>query len=65
MKKQSLPNDEYLTSADLAARWKLHPGTPANWRNREKPFGPRFRKIGRAIRYPLKAVIEWELKHWG
>lgn len=57
------PNPPYFTPKELSERFKIHPGTLANWRLRG--FGPRYKKIGRAVRYPAKAVLDWELKHWG
>lgn len=52
-------DEEYLTPKELAARLKMHKVTLAQWRKNKK--GPRFRRFGKAIRYPLHAVIAWEL----
>lgn len=52
-------NNVYITGAQLAQRYGLHPRTPANWRLEGK--GPRYRKIGaKAIRYRLTDVLAWE-----
>jgi hypothetical protein len=43
-------NGVYLTTAELGSRWKISPKILANWRS--KNIGPRFQKIGEAVRYP-------------
>lgn len=48
----------YLTTKDLASRWGIHPGTLENWR--QKKYGPRYIKIGRSVRYLIRAVEAWE-----
>lgn len=49
-----------LTPSELASRWELSPKTLANWRSLGS--GPRWIKIGRAIRYPLADVQRVEAK---
>jgi hypothetical protein len=52
---------EFLTPADLAARWKgkISVGTLRNWR--AKGLGPAFTKISSTgILYPLQAVEAYE-----
>ena len=49
-----------LTPVELANRWNIARGTLANWRSSGK--GPKFEKIGGAIRYPETAVIAFERK---
>lgn len=48
----------HLTTRQLADRWEMAPGTLANWRVTGK--GPRYEKKGKAVRYPLKEVVEFE-----
>jgi hypothetical protein len=47
-----------LTPVEAAARLRLEPKTPANWRN--KRVGPKFRKFGRKVLYPVEFLDEWE-----
>lgn len=68
MKKKSKPitpkeEDTYLTPVELSKRLKVHVRTLSNWRDRS--YGPRFKKLGHSIRYPVKAVLDWELKPGG
>lgn len=49
-----------LTPKELAARWKLSPGTLANWR--VKGIGPKYMKLGWGVVYPLAEVISYEKK---
>lgn len=54
----------YLTTAELAERWRKSPATLRNWRFRGtgpaylKPSGKR----GEAL-YPLESVVAWEDRH--
>ena len=34
----------HLTTAELAQRWRMHPGTLSNWRSAGR--GPRWVKVG-------------------
>ena len=54
---------EYLTPAELIARWNgaVKKGTLDNWRSQGK--GPAFVKFGSRVRYPLAKVIAWEAVH--
>lgn len=54
---------EYLTPAELLARWRHTVGaqTLANWRAQGK--GPAFVKIGTRVLYPLARVAQWEEKN--
>ncbi|MBT9444547.1 MAG: helix-turn-helix domain-containing protein [Hyphomonadaceae bacterium] len=54
----SFSRTELLTPKELADRLTLSPKTLANWRVRGE--GPRFTKIGGAVRYNAAAVAEWE-----
>ena len=53
-------NAKYLTTDELATRWKgaVTAGTLVNWRSRGR--GPAFVKLGSRVRYPLAMVLEWE-----
>jgi predicted DNA-binding transcriptional regulator AlpA len=51
---------ELLTPDELVTRWDgaVTTGTLANWRSQDR--GPRYVKIGRAVRYRLADIVEWE-----
>ena len=48
----------YLTSKELAHRWRLSEQTLANWRHARK--GPPFARMGGRILYPLSIIIQHE-----
>lgn len=50
----------YLTSRELAERWRLSEQTLANWRHAGK--GPTFMRIGGRILYPLSTLTDYETK---
>jgi hypothetical protein len=52
--------ENLLTAKEVVDRWKgmVAEGTLANWRVIGQ--GPAFVKIGRQVRYPLDAVVEYE-----
>lgn len=58
------PTETFLTTADLAKRWKTSANTLRNWRF--KGIGPRHFKPsgphGKAL-YRLDHVMEWEEKN--
>lgn len=47
-----------LTSEELAARWRMHPGSLSNWRQQGK--GPKFLKIGSRVFYRVSDVEAYE-----
>ncbi len=47
-----------LTQADLADRWQLSVRTLEAWRQRG--VGPRWLRVGRAVRYPIEEVEAFE-----
>lgn len=53
---------EFLTTAQLAERWDIHPGTLENWRGQGK--GPPYVKLTKKRRSPvlyrLSDIIEYE-----
>lgn len=49
-----------LTPKQLATRWQVHPGSLANARSRGEG-APFIRVGGGRVRYPLRAVQEFEL----
>lgn len=51
---------EYLTPAELVARYRgtITVRTLANWRSTGE--GPRYTKVGGRVLYPVQGVIEWE-----
>lgn len=51
-------DDEFLTEADLAARWRMARGTLRNQRSQKRGAG--FVKIGGAVRYPMSEVLRHE-----
>lgn len=48
----------YLTSKELAHRWRLSEQTLANWRHARK--GPPFVRIGGRVLYPLASLTDYE-----
>lgn len=48
----------FLTSKELATRWRLSEQTLANWRHGRK--GPPFCRIGAKVLYPTEAVMAFE-----
>jgi hypothetical protein len=55
-----MPSTQYLTPAELVARYKatITIRTLANWRSTGE--GPRYTKVGGRVLYPVEAVIDWE-----
>jgi hypothetical protein len=51
----------YLTSKELAHRWRLSEQTLANWRHARK--GPPFVRIGGRILYPIASLSDYE-RQW-
>ena len=48
----------YLTSKELAQRWRLNDQTLANWRHARK--GPPFIRVGSRVLYPLEGIQSFE-----
>jgi hypothetical protein len=44
----------YLSSAELATRWRLNAQTLANWRHAGK--GPPFIRVGSRVLYPIEGI---------
>lgn len=44
----------FLTSAELADRWRLKPQTLTNWRHTGQ--GPPFIRVGNRVRYPIEGI---------
>jgi len=51
-------SSEFLTDAQLAARWQIHRQTLIRWR-REK-IGPPFVRINTRVLYPITGVEQYE-----
>ena len=51
-------DDAYLTSAQLAQRWRLRPQTLANWRWLGK--GPPYIRVGARVLYPAEGIHAFE-----
>ena len=49
--------DEIIDSDEFARRYSLNQGTPAVWRARK--LGPKFVKLGRAVRYRVSDIEDW------
>jgi predicted DNA-binding transcriptional regulator AlpA len=47
-----------LTTSELAQVFRLAPATLKDWRCR-RGMGPRFIKVGRAVRYRMRDVETW------
>jgi hypothetical protein len=47
-----------LTQAEVADRWQLSGRTLEAWRHRG--VGPRWLRVGRAVRYPIEEVEAFE-----
>jgi len=50
-----------ITARKLAERLNLSIGTLANWRWKKE--GPKFKKVGWMVLYPLTEVVKWEKKY--
>tara|TARA_R110000796_G_scaffold55771_1_gene129590 strand:- start:5215 stop:5418 length:204 start_codon:yes stop_codon:yes gene_type:complete len=48
----------FMTTVELAARWKKSPRTLENWR--VQGIGPNFYKIGAAVLYKVNEIEELE-----
>lgn len=48
----------YLTSKELAERWRLNDQTLVNWRRVGK--GPTFIRVGARVLYPMESVEAFE-----
>lgn len=48
----------YLTSKELAQRWRLNDQTLANWRHVGK--GPPFIRVGARVLYPIEGIESFE-----
>lgn len=53
-----MPDDKFLTGAELASRWKLSHQTLANWRHAGK--GPPFIRVGARVLYPTEGIEQFE-----
>ena len=55
-------DQKFLTPAEVVRRYKgaLTEGTLANWRAGKEGSSPPYLKIGKAVLYPIDALIEWE-----
>lgn len=52
------PDDRLLTTDEVAAFLDVAPATVKDWRARRLP-GPRFVKVGNAVRYRPSDVAAW------
>lgn len=49
---------KYLTTEELAARWRMNPQSLRNWRLQGR--GPKFVKVGKKALYAVTDVEAWE-----
>ncbi len=54
-------NQEYLSTIELAKKWRMHPVSLTNWRTKGK--GPHYLKLGGKVLYPVTEVLKWEQAH--
>lgn len=50
-----------LTTEELAARWKMNPGSLCNWRQQGR--GPKFIKVGSRVFYRVSDVEAYEAEN--
>lgn len=53
----------FLTAREVSALTGFSEQTLAHWRSGRKSKGPKFLKIGRAVRYERRIVEEWLRRH--
>ena len=53
--------ENLIDSKQLAEWLNVHPGLPAQWRLHHR--GPKYLRLGRAIRYRVSDVQEWMSEH--
>jgi len=58
-----MPTALFLTTDEVAERYRgeISPGTLRNWRALK--FGPSFLKVGKAVLYPLTELEAWDRKN--
>ena len=54
----SVSERPYLTSKEVAVRWRLSDQTLANWRSAGK--GPPFIRVGSRVLYPIEGIHSFE-----
>jgi hypothetical protein len=54
----SVSERPYLTSKEVAVRWRLSDQTLANWRSAGK--GPPFIRVGTRVLYPIEGIHAYE-----
>tara|TARA_R100001594_G_C3875769_1_gene224619 strand:+ start:212 stop:412 length:201 start_codon:yes stop_codon:yes gene_type:complete len=52
---------DFMTTAELAARWHKSPRTLENWR--VQSIGPAYTKIGGTVLYKISEIEEYESKY--
>ncbi|QPC98172.1 helix-turn-helix domain-containing protein [Qipengyuania soli] len=48
----------FLTTAEVAARWRMSPRTLEGWR--DKGIGPNYHKFGGSVRYHMDEIKRFE-----
>jgi hypothetical protein len=51
---------KYLTTEELAERFRTAPSTCRYWRTQNPPYGPTGVRVGRRTLYDLAEVERWE-----
>lgn len=55
--------EQFLTTEELAKRWRMSEKTLANWRCNNN--GPDYIKVGSRVLYPLAGVLQFERESHG
>lgn len=58
MTKRVLTTDDFLTTDEVAERYRVVPGTVRYWRH--IGYGPRWIKVGRRVIYPGTEIKRFE-----
>lgn len=53
----------YVTTNELAARWRYSPGALSNWRG--QGVGVPYVKFAGLVRYPLSEILTYEINNTG
>lgn len=55
------PEPHWMTTAELAKRWRLTTRTLERWR--AEPYGPAWHRIGDKVLYLMADVLAYEDRH--
>jgi predicted DNA-binding transcriptional regulator AlpA len=51
--------ERHLSPRELGEIYDIPTATLAQWRHRDAPHGPKFKKFGRLVRYAESDIREW------